>query len=63
MDKFEASFEPGEQFKPGAIDKREVVRAFGRAAGYYDAHAVLQREITQRLAERLALMRIAPENS
>ncbi len=66
--KFGAPFEPGEQFKPGAqfkpsaIDKHEVVRAFGRAAGDYDVHAVLQREITQRLAERLALMRIAPES-
>jgi malonyl-CoA O-methyltransferase len=42
------------------IDKKEVARAFGRAAETYDAHAVLQREVMTRLAERLALMDIAP---
>ncbi len=42
------------------LDKREVARAFGRAAEHYDAHAVLQREITSRLAERLALFKHAP---
>jgi malonyl-CoA O-methyltransferase len=43
-----------------AIDKKEVARAFGRAAADYDAHAVLQREVMSRLEERLGLMNIAP---
>jgi malonyl-CoA O-methyltransferase len=43
-----------------AIDKREVARAFGRAAANYDAHAVLQREVVSRLDERLSLMSITP---
>lgn len=42
------------------IDKREVARAFGRAAASYDAHAALQQEVTARLDERLEIMRIAP---
>ncbi len=42
------------------IDKREVARAFGRAATSYDAHAALQQEVTARLDERLEIMRIAP---
>lgn len=42
------------------IDKKEVARSFGRAAAAYDAHAVLQREVTGRLAERLELMSISP---
>jgi len=42
------------------IDKREVARAFGRAAARYDEHAVLQREVTARLDERLGLISIAP---
>jgi len=43
-----------------AIDKSEVARAFGRAAADYDAHAVLQREVRERLAERLDLMKLSP---
>lgn len=46
--------------EPG-IDKREVARAFGRAATSYDAHAVLQREVLTRLDERLDLMSISPK--
>lgn len=42
------------------IDKREVARAFGRAAARYDAHAALQREVMSRLDERLDLMSIRP---
>jgi malonyl-CoA O-methyltransferase len=42
------------------IDKREVARAFGRAAASYDAHAALQREVVARLDERLDLMNIRP---
>lgn len=47
-------------FKPAALDKHEVMRAFGRAAQHYDAYAVLQREVTSRLAERMALFKFAP---
>lgn len=43
------------------IDKREVARAFGRAAVSYDAHAVLQREVLARLEGRLDLMNIRPQ--
>lgn len=46
--------------RPALLDKHEVARAFGRAAEHYDAHALLQREITSRLAERLALFRHVP---
>ena len=35
------------------LDARQVRRAFGRAATTYDAHAVLQHEVEQRLLERL----------
>ena len=42
------------------LDKREVARAFGRAAASYDAHAALQREVQTRLDERLDLMSIRP---
>jgi malonyl-CoA O-methyltransferase len=42
------------------IDKKEVARAFGRAAASYDAHAVLQREVLMRLDERLELMSVTP---
>lgn len=42
------------------VDKKEVARSFGRAAYGYDAHAVLQREVTGRLAERLQLMNLDP---
>lgn len=52
---------PDPVFKPGEIDKREVTRSFGRAAAHYDAHAILQREVTARLAERLALFKFEPQ--
>ncbi|HEU0187946.1 MAG TPA: malonyl-[acyl-carrier protein] O-methyltransferase BioC, partial [Gallionellaceae bacterium] len=35
------------------IDKREVRRAFSRAATQYDAAAVMQREVCSRMLERL----------
>ncbi len=41
-------------------DPRAVRRAFGRAAGTYDAAAVLQREIGARLASRLDVVKLAP---
>lgn len=37
----------------GIFDSAQVRRAFGRAAGSYDAHATLQDEVRQRLQERL----------
>jgi malonyl-CoA O-methyltransferase len=43
------------------LDSRRVRQAFERAAAGYDAAAVLQREIEQRMAERLALVKINPE--
>lgn len=42
------------------LDKRQVRRAFGRAADDYDAFAVLQREIASRMMQRLDTMRIQP---
>jgi len=42
------------------IDKAEVRRAFSRAATYYDAAAVLQREVCTRLLERLDYVRLQP---
>jgi malonyl-CoA O-methyltransferase len=38
-----------------------VRRAFERAAGTYDNAAVLQREVGQRMAERLGIVRLDPE--
>jgi malonyl-CoA O-methyltransferase len=43
------------------IDKREVARAFSRAARGYDATAVLQREVCGRMLERLDYIRMRPE--
>lgn len=42
------------------IDKRRVRAAFERAAPHYDEVAVLQREVGQRMLERLELIRIDP---
>lgn len=42
------------------LDPRAVRRAFDQAAAHYDAHAVLQREVCDRLLERLDFMRIEP---
>lgn len=42
------------------IDKREVRRAFSRAAGAYDAAAVLQREVCVRLLEKLDYITLQP---
>ena len=44
----------------GAPEKRAVRRAFERAAATYDRHAVLQREIGQRLAVHLDPIRLDP---
>jgi malonyl-CoA O-methyltransferase len=42
------------------IDKRQLRRAFERAAQTYDASAVLQQEVGRRMLERLALIRLRP---
>ena len=42
------------------LDRAEVRRAFDRAAASYDAHAVLQGEVCDRLLERLDFMRLSP---
>jgi len=44
-----------------SLDKKSVRAAFARAAARYDAAAVLQREIADRLLARLDYMRIAPQ--
>lgn len=42
------------------IDRRHARHAFERAVGTYDASAVLQREIAQRLLTRLELIKLSP---
>jgi malonyl-CoA O-methyltransferase len=44
----------------GSIDKRSARRAFERAAAAYDQAAVLQREIADRVLERLECVRLDP---
>ncbi|MBI1285497.1 MAG: malonyl-ACP O-methyltransferase BioC [Thiobacillus sp.] len=43
------------------LDFAEVRRAFDQAAASYDAHAVLQREVCDRLLERLDFMTLQPD--
>jgi len=43
------------------LDTQQVRRAFGRAAATYDAHAVLQHEVEQRLLERLDYVAAEPQ--
>jgi malonyl-CoA O-methyltransferase len=43
-----------------AVDKRQVRRAFERAAQTYDAAAILQHEVCTRMLERLDYIKIAP---
>ena len=45
---------------PFRLDLRSVRRAFERAAASSDASAVLQREVGQRMAERLLLVKLQP---
>src|SRR5574340_121107 len=42
------------------LDFAEIRRAFDQAAASYDAHAVLQREVCDRLLERLDFMSLQP---
>jgi malonyl-CoA O-methyltransferase len=46
----------------GIFDTRHVRRAFGRAASTYDARAVLQDEVQQRLQERLDDLVLTPNS-
>ena len=46
--------------KPSTLDKRHLRAAFERAATTYDGVAVLQREIADRLLDRLNLMKTRP---
>jgi len=43
------------------IDKKQVRRAFSRAAPDYDATAVLQREVCKRMLERLDYIKLNPD--
>lgn len=43
------------------IDKKQMRRAFSRAAPHYDAAAVLQREVCTRMLEKLDCIRLKPE--
>ncbi|TMG84521.1 MAG: malonyl-ACP O-methyltransferase BioC [Betaproteobacteria bacterium] len=45
---------------PLRLDPKSVRRTFERAAATYDSAAVLQREIGQRMADRLALVKLQP---
>jgi malonyl-CoA O-methyltransferase len=45
---------------PPDLDRAQVRRAFERAAAAYDEAAVLQREVGQRMAERLGFVRMQP---
>lgn len=42
------------------VDKRQVRRAFERASAGYDRAAVLQREVAERMLQRLDYVRLAP---
>jgi len=42
------------------IDKKQVRRAFSRAATHYDASAVLQREVCMRMLEKLDYIKLKP---
>src|SRR6266404_4778102 len=45
---------------PFRLDSHRVRQDFERAAASYDASAVLQREVGQRMAERLVLVKLQP---
>lgn len=47
--------------KPFELDTAQVRRAFNRAATDYDAHAPLQREVRERLLEKLELVTLQPQ--
>ena len=43
------------------LERRRVRESFDRAAGRYDDVAVLQREVGNRIMERLDIIKLAPE--
>lgn len=43
------------------IDKQRVANSFGQAAKTYDAHAFLQKEVAERVFERLSCMKVKPK--
>lgn len=43
------------------LDRRRIAAAFDRAAPGYDAHAVLQHTVAERMLERLDVLKICPE--
>jgi malonyl-CoA O-methyltransferase len=47
---------------PFQIDKQQVRRAFSRAAADYDAAAVLQREVCQRMLQQLDFIKLKPSH-
>ncbi|HEY2864933.1 MAG TPA: malonyl-ACP O-methyltransferase BioC [Casimicrobiaceae bacterium] len=49
-----------ERERRGELDRASVRRAFERAAETCDSAAVLQREVAQRMAERLGIVRLDP---
>ncbi len=49
-----------DETEPFRIDKRQLRRAFERAASTYDASAALQQEVGRRMLGRLALIRLRP---
>ncbi|AKS43182.1 malonyl-ACP O-methyltransferase BioC [Wenzhouxiangella marina] len=44
-----------------SLDSKAIARQFGRAADSYDGHAALQREVGERLMERLDGLRFEPQ--
>ena len=44
------------------LDKRQVRNAFEKAAASYDQSAVLQREVSNRMFERLELIKYMPDS-
>ncbi|MBJ6609404.1 MAG: malonyl-ACP O-methyltransferase BioC [Candidatus Thiothrix moscowensis] len=52
---------PVETANPYLLDKRKTRLGFERAADTYDANAVLQREVGERLCERLDFIRMQPQ--
>ncbi|HQS82947.1 MAG TPA: malonyl-ACP O-methyltransferase BioC [Thiobacillus sp.] len=57
----ESQVPPAHSDAPEALELAEIRRAFDQAAASYDAHAVLQRVVCDRLLERLDFMTLQPE--
>ncbi|MFZ3042600.1 MAG: malonyl-ACP O-methyltransferase BioC [Thiobacillus sp.] len=57
----ESQVPPTHSDAPEALELAEIRRAFDQAAASYDAHAVLQRVVCDRLLERLDFMTLQPE--